>query len=276
MKFVAEDACPVIIIGMHRSGTNLLTQILRDAGIFMGALREGNNESKVYLTINERIFKLFSASWDNPSSIAKELLKDEVSLAYATAVKCWMSPAHDILYWGPRYFHYCLNMPSGHWGWKDPRTTFTWPIWYKIYPNCKFIHVVRNGIDVAESLRVREQKRLCNLKRMKHFSGRCLSIEGGFSLWEEYVENGIALEEALSTQCLRLKYEDLIEQPQDNVRKILSFVNKASDEDSIRKIVSKNFTRKIHRFQVNDQLVHFYNEKKKNYLLKSLGYINLV
>jgi hypothetical protein len=275
MEFTAENSQPIIIVGMHRSGTNLLTQILRDAGIFMGALREGNNESKVYLMINERIFKLLNATWDDPKPVVKELLKEDVVMAYRAAVKCWMTPVQSILYWGPGHLSHFLNPPSEHWGWKDPRTTFTWPIWHSLYPNCKFIHMVRNGIDVAESLRVREHKRLRNLNRMKHFSGRCLSIEGGFSLWEEYVKNGIALENVLPKQCLRVKYEDLLEKPQENIHAILKFIDKANNKDLTQRIISRNFAREIHRFQVNEKLVRFYNENKKNYLLEQLGYVNL-
>lgn len=36
---------PVIIIGMHRSGTSMLTRVLQRAGLFMGEHREENDES---------------------------------------------------------------------------------------------------------------------------------------------------------------------------------------------------------------------------------------
>ncbi|MBW1793701.1 MAG: sulfotransferase [Deltaproteobacteria bacterium] len=38
------------------------------------------------------------------------------------------------------------------WGWKDPRTTLTLPLWLKLFPKARIIHVIRNGIDSALSL----------------------------------------------------------------------------------------------------------------------------
>src|SRR5213078_1316124 len=46
------------------------------------------------------------------------------------------------------------------WGWKDPRTVFTLPLWLQLFPKAKIINIVRNGVDVASSLSVREQKML--------------------------------------------------------------------------------------------------------------------
>jgi len=51
------------------------------------------------------------------------------------------------------------------WGWKDPRNTFTIDIWIEVFPNAKLIHIYRNPIDVAESLRKR------TLKCKKIFNG---------------------------------------------------------------------------------------------------------
>ena len=60
---------PVIIIGMHRSGTTLLSKLLENAGIFMGNKKEINNEALFFLKFNEYIFKQASASWDSPINL---------------------------------------------------------------------------------------------------------------------------------------------------------------------------------------------------------------
>jgi len=44
------------------------------------------------------------------------------------------------------------------WRWKNSRNTFTIDIWIKVFPNAKLIHMYRNLIDVAESLRKRALK----------------------------------------------------------------------------------------------------------------------
>jgi hypothetical protein len=44
------------------------------------------------------------------------------------------------------------------WGWKDPRNSITLPVWLKLFPDARVIHIVRNGVDVAESLYRRQQR----------------------------------------------------------------------------------------------------------------------
>ena len=39
-----------------------------------------------------------------------------------------------------------------NWGWKDPRTTITFPIWLQVFPKAKILHILRNGVDVAISI----------------------------------------------------------------------------------------------------------------------------
>ena len=59
---------PIIITGMHRSGTTLLSKILEKNGVFIGRYKEINNESKFFLRINRWMFTMLGASWDNPKS----------------------------------------------------------------------------------------------------------------------------------------------------------------------------------------------------------------
>ena len=57
---------PVIILGMHRSGTSMLSRILEKLDIFMGWRKEENNEALFFLKFNDWILKQANATWDNP------------------------------------------------------------------------------------------------------------------------------------------------------------------------------------------------------------------
>ena len=59
---------PVIVIGMHRSGTSLMVKILEELGVFMGADQEHNKESIFFIWINKWIMHQTHASWDNPQN----------------------------------------------------------------------------------------------------------------------------------------------------------------------------------------------------------------
>lgn len=268
---------PVIIIGMHRSGTALVTKMLEKSGVFMGWLCEGNNESIYFLRENEKIFSIASASWDNPSPVdsllSNRLLSDQVSNSLK---KCIESPL-SFLYWGPlRWLR--MNFGSENlspWGWKDPRNIFTLPLWLSIYPNAKVIHVVRNGIDVSSSLRRREQKRLKTKKNWRHFSASCLDLENGFSLWERYVAKGLEYEKNLQERCLRICYEEFLSNPESILSNTLHFIGMRSENIGTEQIGNLiegiNPTRK-NAFRRDPELIKFYNMVKSTDYMKSLGY----
>lgn len=44
------------------------------------------------------------------------------------------------------------------WGWKEPRTTLFASAWLEIFPNARIVHVVRDSLTAAESIRERELK----------------------------------------------------------------------------------------------------------------------
>src|SRR5699024_9625556 len=51
-----EDFKPIIVVGMHRSGTSLLSRVLSDIGVFMGNDLSINHESSFFQKINIKIF----------------------------------------------------------------------------------------------------------------------------------------------------------------------------------------------------------------------------
>ena len=58
---------PILIIGMHRSGTTMLTRFIEGSGIFMGSKKsmDKNEESFFFQRINEWILYQKNATWDN-------------------------------------------------------------------------------------------------------------------------------------------------------------------------------------------------------------------
>ena len=42
---------PVIVIGMHRSGTTMLTKMLEELGVFLGWKKQGDHESTFFLSL---------------------------------------------------------------------------------------------------------------------------------------------------------------------------------------------------------------------------------
>ena len=49
---------PVIIMGMHRSGTTMLASLLEQLGLFIGTKKQENDES-LFLQVEEGLYSLF-------------------------------------------------------------------------------------------------------------------------------------------------------------------------------------------------------------------------
>lgn len=279
---------PIIIIGMHRSGTTLITDFLREAGIFMGADLEVNSESKIFVKLNESILKGVQGSWSNPGQMGLMLGNETI---FNNTVDYLNYVVHSIAilrYTGvKRYFS--LGCKNAIWGWKDPRNSYTLPLWKMIYPDAKIIHVYRNGIDVANSLRRRTKyelnsktdahktrRRLGIYSIIQKKSGYCdavraLSLEGAFSLWEEYVGTCLSYEDCYSGDMAHIKYEDFLENPRIIGDELLGFVQIKNNDKA------KTFLKKINKdrgyaFLGNKELTEFYNKVSGAGLMKRLGY----
>ncbi len=218
MESIGTSSPPVIIIGMHRSGTSLVSRLLEECGIFQGWDKDEHNESLFFQTVNENLFRQEGADWDNPEKLYKSLqAPDRLVLA--------------VNYVASLLEYYQKRQPEGEkygvgsstlWGWKDPRNTITLPVWRTLFPKSKVIHVVRNGIDVSVSLWRRETTRRYG-ENDPHYSRRCQTLTGCLDLWQSYVEIG---RQACRQQNRELTvfYEDLILRPKAVMGAMLGFL----------------------------------------------------
>jgi hypothetical protein len=69
---------PIVIIGMHRSGTSMVTRMLESLGLFVGARKDSNCEARFFQRINRWLLDQTGSSWDNPQPIHYLLNNREV------------------------------------------------------------------------------------------------------------------------------------------------------------------------------------------------------
>lgn len=208
----SDSRSPVILIGMHRSGTSLMSRVLDGAGIHMGGdVSEENHESKFFMLSNEVLMSMVGATWDQPRAIV-DFLADEATdgdsqvidtLAHAT--DNWLTSRSAQPYW------------KGHaetgqrFGWKDPRTSLTWPVWHRRFPNAVWVVVQRDEADVVASLTKRTHQ--------KHddglwFSWRTLDSARCSELHEEYLESIARLRATVPVSAIfSIRYEELVADP---------------------------------------------------------------
>jgi hypothetical protein len=294
MKLILEEKInkifqPVIILGMHRSGTSLLSKIVENFGYFFGIYKDNNNESPFFVKLNDWMLSEANASWDNPYNFTLTDKYFEENIR--KVLEGHLMGVRRVKFLG--YGKFIKNRSIKHlnfkWGWKDPRTTFTIDIWKEIFPGAMILHIYRNPIDVAESLRKRERNYrenfiLTKKMRIKEFllknkvsyawSVRLNNIEEGIKLWEFYVTKALSLNKEFGNRILHLKYEDLISDIETNVRRIAEFLGVSEESALIDKVlgdISIDSSRK-YSFIKNKELLMFYERIKKNKLIKALSY----
>lgn len=268
---------PIIIVGMHRSGTSMVCRILQDHGLFLGRDQEKNNESRFFLNMNRWILEQSGGRWDNPSSVTSILSEPSIRPLFSESLNTLIDSHRRSGFMGIRNLvrYGSLKSMPAPWGWKDPRNTITLPLWLDLFPEAKIINITRHGVDVANSLYVRNSKILARhlpinkkdivklfgykthiIKIRSGLSTKCSSMDGAFSLWLEYMRFSESIAAGLGENLLSIKYEDLLATPAIHITRLIEFCglgNKlkiASDANAIN-------PRRAYAFENNEELKQF-------------------
>jgi hypothetical protein len=146
----------IFIMGMHRSGTSLVTGLLQRCGLFLGDNLlmtakdnpRGHYEDRKFINLNNQLLLKNGGHWKSPPDAVNFLGKQPAMQKFLSG---W--PSDKLV------------------GWKDPRVCITFPLWHKlIHPEkIKVVYVNRPQDEIAMSLNVRNGiplpagKKLCNL-----------------------------------------------------------------------------------------------------------------
>lgn len=137
---------PVLIAGMHRSGTSVVAKMFKEAGIDLGAdlLRADNNNLHGYfeeinaLNLNRMLLNSFNVHPDWGCKL--EALKPS---SFDLGNDSLIDPINYLK------FRYQANQ---FWGWKDPRNSLLLDYWDKVEPGIRVVAVFRPPWDVVSSL----------------------------------------------------------------------------------------------------------------------------
>lgn len=286
---------PVVIIGMHRSGTSLLTRVLQEQGFFMGAGARRNEEAAFTNAVNAWLFREASATWDRPEPVDDLLADTELRSYLVDYMQGIVRGPAAARFLGPRRATRALRggMPGldEPWGWKDPRTTWTLPLWREVFPQLRVLHIVRHGVDVAASLRSRRERvfraRTARYQRRRALyrnhplapkrrgfgpQVRCATLEGGLELWEHYVARARKHVAELDPQgrALELRYEDLLGAPADTLNRALAFCDCPADPERLHDTVRGVDPNRAHAWQQDEELRAFATRHAQR--LARLGY----
>ena len=203
---LVSDEAPIIVIGMHRSGTSLVSRLLERGGVYVGgSWLDENHESVHFLRANRAMFgegprMLRDFGWTAPKT-------DEFILerrGYAEQAARQLSA----------FFADRTNEDA--WGWKDPRNTITLPVWLSIFPQARVVNVLRDGRSVALSLTDRNR----------------LHPAFALGLWAHYVTRAEKnLEAVPDTRKITIRFEELAEDPESLLGLLYEFAGCTTSGD---------------------------------------------
>ena len=256
---------PIIITGMHRSGTSLLTKILSKY-IYFGSMQDINKESIYFQRINRWLLSCNSCSWDNPYSF-NSINENELSVLTNQLQKNINKKIPNLIYFGIKNILYNKTFHNiESWGWKDPVNVFTLFLWSKVFSSFKVININRNPLDVSQSLLNRQLKLINFDKRYKtttffpslvpllsinkgnvYSSFKINNINDCLKLYQKYY-NQMLLNDNMFDEILDIRYEDLLNDSYNEISKIYDFCEIKSNliNDDIKSINKSNLNKYQH------------------------------
>ena len=99
---------------------------------------------------------------------------------------------------------------------------------------------------------------------------RCSTLEGGFSLWEEYMEQANQQMDEIGDQGISIKYEDILHHPMENLEKIVNFCELDFKKNIITAIAAGVNVERAYAFRKNTEYVDYANTVKER--LSKYGY----
>ncbi len=237
---------PVVVFNKSHSGSRLLTELIAASGVFMGAHVNKSHDSVDVLELAEALVKGY----------------------YPTYGRLWddtLTPDQQLTDLAQRVFERHLQgYPGGRWGWKLCETTYIVPVVDYCFPGARFIHLVRDGRDVAFSDHHAPdsdfwRKAYFNTDRIRTWRGMRLTPQAyrrqshlyNARHWLNSVEVGRNYAAMLRERCLEIRYEDLCLRFDATARRLLDFLNAPHPDAAIHAVQSSVRTTSVgkHRRQ---------------------------
>ncbi len=202
-------ASPPLIIGATGgSGTRVVARMVRRLGVFIGANLNESEDTAELFEFYDRWINRFALRDIAP------LCSEEEHLLRRDFSECVRR-------------HHGANSPvSNLWGWKEPRSIYLLPLFFSIWPEMKFIHVIRDGRDMALSANQNQPRKHGGavLRELAQVSPQVRAAR----LWARVNLDAAGFcREHLQDRYLVVRFEDICTEPQQWSAEIARFLGVA-------------------------------------------------
>ena len=258
MKDLSGNYGPVVIGGVGGSGTRVVAEILLHFGFFMGKDLNPAKDNLSYTLLFKRP-EWFKKNFQNKNkletgfSILNKSLYSGESLSIKEKIFLW-NAVRDMAKHGHNregqgkgdwakqraaYIKFPQRLKTERykgWGWKEPNSHLLIPVMAEYFPDFKYVHTVRHGLDMAYS---GNQQQLYNW-------GDLFGIDipekeedvpaASFRYWTEVNKKVLAFGEQLGNErFLQVNFDRLCEAPEEGIMRIADFLKVNIPEDVMKK-----------------------------------------
>lgn len=214
----------VIVVGMHRSGTSLLSLFLSEMGVCMGddmlpssnTNPTGHHEDLFFLKKHSEILNKLDSDWDSPPE------KSKLSNEWHKHIDAISDEINS------------RKNNKKVWGWKDPRTSLFLDNYIKLLGNPLIIYCKRTSSEVEDSIYARDKINKEHSRLLKkHYDSEVKK----------------SLENYPESHVLEIDFKEIIKEPRKTLENLELFLDvRLKDEDKnilLKKIIDRKGLKKV-------------------------------
>jgi hypothetical protein len=252
---LAEQS-PVVVMARGHSGTRVLSHALEALGFCLGA------ESTVATgDTQDRRF----------TRHIKYLARDTLHQPPHAPPQWWRLLR---LRWRMAEYLQRLQLSTPHWGWKFPETYLVPGYVAEIFPQARYIHMIRDGRDIAfkDHLTDDPHRRL-GRRLLGHLKALDLPhhVQAALS-WQFQVERFLEFAKATGTRVCDVRFEELCSDPVRVMQRVCDFLGHPMNDPCHDYLVRSVNREKIGQFREHDPVQVAEVEAAIGPLLHQLGY----
>jgi len=197
-------APPVAAGGTGGSGTRIVTEVLRAAGMFMGAHLNRAGDSLDLADFDWRWVKPLLEAERGGAPAPLEMMEQELQVSLRAHLGGF-------------------DASTARWGWKHPHAYLLLPWLDGVIPHLRFVHVVRDGRRIARS-RNQKQPLYYGEAVFGAQAGQWDEQERALRFWSWANERAADYgEQHMPERYLRVRFEDVCERPREECAQLIAF-----------------------------------------------------